>query len=142
MARSVPARKSHRCPSGQKRLIDPLDEDTAILHRFDAVRHLYDFASGGIVGGIVGGERVTINELLAAARSFLSAPRITILSVSSGRGRCSRWLASPSHATGQRNTVRGPSADFRQTAFSRPSDLPRMIFHGFPSLHNLPWHPR
>ena len=63
-------------PSGQKRLIDPLDEDTTISHRFDAVRYLYDFASAGIAVG----ERVTINELHAAARSFFSAPRITILS--------------------------------------------------------------
>jgi hypothetical protein len=40
-------------------------------------------------------ERATINELHAAARSSFSAPRITILSASSGRGRCSAFASSP-----------------------------------------------
>jgi hypothetical protein len=56
-------------PSDQKRLIDPLDEDTAILHRFDAVRCLCDFASGGIVVG----ERVTISAFASSPLALYPA---------------------------------------------------------------------
>jgi hypothetical protein len=52
------------------------------LHRFDAVRDLYDFASGGIVVGV--GD-YQINEFHAAARSSISALRMTVLSASSGK---------------------------------------------------------
>jgi hypothetical protein len=48
--------------SRQKWLIDAFDEDTAILHRFDAVRGLDDPARGGI--GI--GEGLPLDEFQAA----------------------------------------------------------------------------
>ena len=48
--------------SRQKWLIDAFDEDTAILHRFDAVRGLDDPARGGI--GI--GEGLPLDEFHAA----------------------------------------------------------------------------
>ena len=56
--------------SRQKWLIDAFDEDTAILHRFDAVRDLDDPARGGI--GI--GEELLLDEFHAAI-VISSAPR-------------------------------------------------------------------
>jgi hypothetical protein len=45
-------------------------------------------------GGIWIAERVRLDELHAAARSSLSAPRITILSASSSNGRCNAFASS------------------------------------------------
>src|SRR5215831_18614986 len=54
---------------------------------FDAVGDLDQLARGGI--GV--GEEAAPDEFHAAARSSLFSPRITILSASSGRGRCSAF---------------------------------------------------
>jgi hypothetical protein len=53
--------------SRQKRFIDPLDKDAAILCRFDAVRDLDDLLRGST--GI--GKGMTLDELHAAARYSL-----------------------------------------------------------------------
>jgi len=50
MARSIPALNcSPLPPARQKRLVDALDEDAAILHRLDAVRDLDKLVRGGIM---------------------------------------------------------------------------------------------
>ena len=90
MARSIPARKSSPLPPAARN-IHPLGINPAGLHGFDAIRDLDDLARGDI--GI--GEGMICHELFhAATRSSLSSPRMTILSASSGSGRCRAFASS------------------------------------------------
>src|SRR5882672_5121890 len=91
--RAIEARRIFSgCPTvtEQERRVEMLDIDAALLHWFEgprvlhqATRSFFRISEGALVG-----------ELHAATLSSLSAPRITILSASSGNGRCNALASS------------------------------------------------
>src|SRR6516225_8736781 len=75
----------------KKRRIDALDINPTVLHGLNVVRDLDDLTRGGVRIG----EGTFGHELFhAAIRSSLSSLRMTILSASSGSGRCSALASS------------------------------------------------
>jgi hypothetical protein len=76
----------------------------------DRVGDLHQLADGGV--GI--SESALLDELHAAAWSSLSTPRATILSASSGNGRCNAFASSH----GARNQTSGSSSVVRITGIA------------------------
>jgi hypothetical protein len=74
----------------QKRLVDLLDVDTAILYRLGLVDNFEELA-GGFLGV---GKWPLYCELHAATLSSLSMPRMAIFNASSDNGRWSAFASS------------------------------------------------